>query len=729
MLAPLRQNPRKGRRAQAVTRPAPVGGWNARDSVDDMPATDALLMDNWFPGTDSIKLRPGSGINASRVGQIETFSRASTATYFDEDGVLQTAAIDIPRYKESYYISTGIQYYTTPQLMVESASTNYCLYNRDLTNAAWTKTNVTAAKTSTGLDGVANSCTRITATSNNGTVLQAVTAPTGCRMAYFAKRIAGTGKLLPSKDGTNFSVLGANPAIGEWIYIGFSTAAINPTIGFRLQTSGDAWDIDMVMLESGSYTSPIPTTSASVTRAADTITYGGTSDATTTVATIESLMPYSSGSTNKLLAAANGCIYNITNGGITSAPLDNGFTSDRWQEVNFNGYLLAFNGADTPQKYDGSTLADTSITGVTSSNLIYPWVFKNRVFMVEKNTLSAWYLDTLAIAGAATELDFSGIFTMGGKLVFGATWSRDGGSGADDFCVFGTDKGEVAVYQGTDPDSAVTWDLVGVYRIGAPIGQRPVFKISADLVIITVDGFVPLSKVLAVDRVGAEGLALSDKIRDAVNIATRSHGSKFGWQAIHYPKAAWGLFNVPIVEGTEQHQYVVNTITGAWCRFKNMNASCWAVFQDNLYFGTTGGLVYQADSDIGDEDSDGNRQVTTADVRPAFDYMGSKGQQKQFTVYRPLITSDGSPNISAVFDVDFAEGTPASISANDVAGSEWDVAEWDVSAWSSSNIITNNWYSASGVGYCASLHLRAVTNALNISLNSINYQFTPAGLM
>lgn len=47
--------------ASTVTVPAPVGGWNARDSLAAMPATDAVVLDNFFPGTSDVSLRPGSG--------------------------------------------------------------------------------------------------------------------------------------------------------------------------------------------------------------------------------------------------------------------------------------------------------------------------------------------------------------------------------------------------------------------------------------------------------------------------------------------------------------------------------------------------------------------------------------------------------------------------------------------------------------------------------------------
>ena len=39
---------------------APIGGLNARDSIADMPETDALVLDNWFADTTEVRVRGGS---------------------------------------------------------------------------------------------------------------------------------------------------------------------------------------------------------------------------------------------------------------------------------------------------------------------------------------------------------------------------------------------------------------------------------------------------------------------------------------------------------------------------------------------------------------------------------------------------------------------------------------------------------------------------------------------
>lgn len=45
--------------ARSVSIPAPVGGWNARDALANMPVTDAVTLLNWFPTTTYCQLRKG----------------------------------------------------------------------------------------------------------------------------------------------------------------------------------------------------------------------------------------------------------------------------------------------------------------------------------------------------------------------------------------------------------------------------------------------------------------------------------------------------------------------------------------------------------------------------------------------------------------------------------------------------------------------------------------------
>ena len=135
-------------------------------------------------------------------------------------------------------------------------------------------------------------------------------------------------------------------------------------------------------------------------------------------------------------------------------------------------FLYFVNGADQPGIFDGNLWTNPTITGVNANDFVNINAHKNRLWFVEKNTLSAWYLPVQSLSGAAAELDLSSFASEGGYLVAMATWTIDAGYGVDDLAVFITSQGQVIIYRGTDPASASTWAMVGAYKLGSPIGQR-----------------------------------------------------------------------------------------------------------------------------------------------------------------------------------------------------------------------------------------------------------------
>lgn len=81
-------------------------------------------------------------------------SRASTATYFDSAGVLQTAAIDEARSDAYGFDEDGSL--VPIGLLLEESRTNSIPYSKDLNNSAWLKSNVTISHTNgTAPDGTA----------------------------------------------------------------------------------------------------------------------------------------------------------------------------------------------------------------------------------------------------------------------------------------------------------------------------------------------------------------------------------------------------------------------------------------------------------------------------------------------------------------------------------------------------------------------------------------------
>jgi hypothetical protein len=134
-------------------------------------------------------------------------------------------------------------------LWIEDAHTNIVLRNRDGSNAVWTKSNVTAVRDQVGADGVASAAFRITATSTNGTILQAITdASKARRLVAYVKRLVGTGTLEMTMDnGTTWTVVSSGLSSSVWTRCTIPDQTLaNPTVGFRIATSADSFIIDLV---------------------------------------------------------------------------------------------------------------------------------------------------------------------------------------------------------------------------------------------------------------------------------------------------------------------------------------------------------------------------------------------------------------------------------------------------------------------------------------------------
>jgi len=156
--------------------------------------------------------------------------------------------------------------------LIEGLIINRALYNRDFTNAAWTKTNVTAAKDATGLDGVANSASTLTATAGNGTCFQTVTLTSLQRTSsIYVKRKTGTGTIEFTDDGgTSYTDITLLIGTGFFYRTDPTTTQANPSIGFRIVTSGDEIEVDGAQIEDdSSRTSVIFTTTVGVQRNRD----------------------------------------------------------------------------------------------------------------------------------------------------------------------------------------------------------------------------------------------------------------------------------------------------------------------------------------------------------------------------------------------------------------------------------------------------------------------------
>ncbi len=442
---------------------------------------------------------------------------------------------------------------------------------------------------------------------------------------------------------------------------------------------------------------------------------------------VESVLAWTGPVSQKLFAAAGSQFIDISAGGTATATAISGLSNARWQYVNFTNaagtvYLYAVNGTDTPWLFDGTNWTTASAVGVTANNFININVFKQRLWLIENNTLNAWYLNTGAILGTASKVDLSGFTKNGGYLMAMGTWTIDAGAGVDDYAVFVTSLGEVLVFQGTDPTSSSTWAMKGRWELGAPLGRRCLDKFGGDLILICVDGVVPLSRALISARVNPR-IALTDKIQGAMSDAAQSYGSNFGWDLLFYPKGSMLLLNVPTNTGSGQQQFSMNTITGAWGRFTGVSANCWTLWQDEPYFGGNG-YVGKFWSTLAD-----NSMAINWEAQQAFNYFKMRGQLKQFHEARPVFQSNGTPATQIGINVDYDTNTPSgTLSSTAPSYAVWDTALWDNGLWGGALSVIANWQGISGTGVCAALHLLGQSNGIETHWMATDWIIEPGGI-
>ena len=204
---------------------------------------------------------------AAHIGPTLNIARTTNATFFDSNGILQTAASGVARFDHDPTTKVSLG------LFIEELRTNVCLRNRDKTDAAWVKLTMTALKDEVGEDGVANSASSLLATAGNATALQTITLASAAKTGSFSlKRLIGTGDVdITIDDGVTFTTVNINSL--TYTRFNVTQTLANPVIGVRLVTSGDKVAIDYSQLEDNASfpTSRIATLGSSVTRNGDVI--------------------------------------------------------------------------------------------------------------------------------------------------------------------------------------------------------------------------------------------------------------------------------------------------------------------------------------------------------------------------------------------------------------------------------------------------------------------------
>lgn len=428
---------------------------------------------------------------------------------------------------------------------------------------------------------------------------------------------------------------------------------------------------------------------------------GGTSGATATIVQV----------------VDNGATGHLILGAITGGPFQDNepITDGAGGAATADGVDDMLFGALTGTKPDGSPLL--------TSDFSYVWAYKQRLFFVLKDSLDVYYLPVDQITGAAVLFRLGAEFNLGGKILFGATWSLSYGDGLQDNCIFVSDEGEVIVYNGTNPATAATWSKAGRYQTGKPRGPRAFIRAGGDIVNATDIGFLPLSQALQTDFSILSATAVSYPIETAWNEAVELRSSA-SWDAIVWPDRQMVVIALPTVNEQPPMMLVSNARTGAWAAFTGWSGTCLEIFNGRLFFGSQDGKVIEAYVTGLDE----GKPYTAAWV-PLFTDLGNSGTQKIGGLAR--LQSRGPYHVDAVITTqeDYVISLPAPPAATPVpSGSEWGVGIWGTSTWGSAQSKTwqGEWQSAGGLGYALSPAVQITSGSiqpLDTEIISVDYSF------
>ena len=376
--------------------------------------------------------------------------------------------------------------------------------------------------------------------------------------------------------------------------------------------------------------------------------------------------------------------------------------------ISGGGGSASVNGVVGPPLFNGITGTLPDGSPLETSMFSYVWTYKNRLFFLQKDSMDAWYLPVDQIGGTAKLFPMGSEFSLGGKLLFGSTWSRDTGIGLKDTCIFVTDEGEISVYDGSDPDVALEWQKVGRYQMGKPRGPRSFFRAGGDLVVATDIGLVPMSQALQVDYSVLSAKAVSFPIETAWNEAVSLRQSN--WDCIVWPERQMVVICLPTVNEQTPEMWVVNARTGAWGRFTNWDGTCLEIFNGRLFFGSQEGKVVEAYVTGLDQG-----KTYTASWVPLFSDLGSPASIKTAKIARAVTRGPHTIDAQLSVQEDYIVTLPPAPPSTAIqGGSEWGVGLWGQATWGGQSDIKiqQSWNSVGGRAYAFAPSLQVTSGSL-----------------
>jgi len=418
---------------------------------------------------------------------------------------------------------------------------------------------------------------------------------------------------------------------------------------------------------------------------------------------------------NKVFVAANGNIYDVTDGTYTVAVSGTGSDADEWWTTQFSTpgdtFLLAVSpGAGYWTYSTGSGWVDrTSSTTGLPATVRTVAVWKQRVWFTAEGDSNVYYLDNVdVVTGTATSFAMGSTLRNGGYCSALINWTMDAGFSIDDYLIVVGTEGDIGVWEGTDPTSPDTFRLRGVWYVG-PVPRHGQYftPFGGDVMIVSELGLVPMSKLVAGQYSQDQQIGPASKIQSVFAPLVRKQINQKFFDVFVVPSSDVLVIKMPADAGTYR-QFAMNVTTGAWCQFVGMPMRSAAVIGGQLYFGTNDGytcLGLHGNKDGADEFGVGGNPIE-GDVQTAFQAFNTPAQLKKFGMARPIFIATAEPAVKLVVNTQFLFST--------VGGSPYffedDSGIWDVSQWNGANWVGQNtyqaWFGTTGLGYYGSLRMK-----------------------
>lgn len=395
---------------------------------------------------------------------------------------------------------------------------------------------------------------------------------------------------------------------------------------------------------------------------------------------IGSMFTHEGVSTNFLLAAAGGEIWNVTGtpDQLTSAT----YSLNVWSMAQFNDTTIGVNGTDDPWAFDGVSVGASGLSGsgLTIANLRTIHVVGVRLWFTEEGSADVWYLQPNAITGVLTKFQLSQV-TKGGYCV--------GVYGYNASTIFVMSSGEVLEYAG-DPGVGGGFRISNRLTMPRPVGYNPGFEVTGDLILMTAGGPLPYGAVAQGIAFDSTALQAWGKIAPSWVTDFEQSGAIAGWNASFF--AGLVILNVQ-VDLTTSKQWIFNTRTQAWSFFDGLNGYEFAEVNGTLYFGDK--VTGQIWAYMGGTDNEGIIQAT---VRHGFTYPFQRRVNGQFTLARINVQATGLVTGQVQVDVDYkTAGITAPEFPLATSGSgPWD-GPWD-GPWGEDGEAILRWSSVKGFG-------------------------------